>query len=167
MKRILYVSSFIFTICFMITGCKQSNTDENNSIISEVSESEMTTQEESSYIYKEYPVKNHLFKEDGCKKIRYWIKGEGIEISDKYNIEKVLNILSSVNVSEEKNKDEIQGGIFVDIIYDDSEVHITLFSNRILYNGNYYKTESDILEKLTPFIEDYFMKNGLENYISE
>lgn len=42
-----------------------------------------------------------------------------------------------------------------------------LFSNHILYDDVYYKTDADLFETFSPFINSYLSEHGYGSYLEE
>ena len=107
--------------------------------------------------------KNNILNNKEYNKIVYWIGGQGIEITDKVDVENIVEILSTVPVERKEKAEERAGGIFLDLISDgNQEERIVILSDYISYNNEYYYTKYDVIPSVEEIIEDEAKKNGLE-----
>ena len=86
-----------------------------------------------------------------------------IEITDKVDVENIVEILSTVPVERKEKAEERAGGIFLDLISDgNQEERIVILCDYISYNNEYYYTKYDVIPSVEEIIEDEAKKNGLE-----
>lgn len=109
--------------------------------------------------------KNSIFPSENCTKIVYWIKGKGIEITAAKDISNIMNILSSTKLSKYETKEEKAGGLYIDIYYIDDVKRLTMLSDYIVLDGVSYKTNDDLTKLLQPYMDNYFLSNGYEEYV--
>lgn len=167
MKGNTYIISTIlfFTLCVMLTACRQS-IDKNDASSSSTETNSLPKEtRETSYSFEENKIMNTLFQErlTDCTAINYWYMDSPISITDKTYISQVLNILSSVELST-SSADEKAGGIHIDVVCGEKTYSLTIFSDHIIYNNYFYDTDDNILEKLYPFMENYCKIMGLEAF---
>ena len=95
----------------------------------------------------------------------YWIKGKGIEITAAKDISNIMNILSSTKLSKYETKEEKAGGLYIDIYYGNDVKRLTMLSDYIVLDGVSYKTNDDLTKLLQPYMDNYFLSNGYEEYV--
>mgnify|MGYP000600456803 CR=1 FL=1 len=96
----------------------------------------------------------------------YWIGGQGIEITDKVDVENIVEILSTVPVERKEKAEERAGGIFLDLISDgNQEERIVILSDYISYNNEYYYTKYDVIPSVEEIIEDEAKKKWTRIFI--
>ena len=141
MKIKVYIFGIIIIVGYLLTAC---------------SNDEINTKNEKTD-------KNNILNNKEYNKIVYWIGGQGIEITDKVDVENIVEILSSVPVERKEKAEERAGGIFLDLISDgNQEERIVILSDYISYNNEYYYTKYDVIPSVEEIIEDEAKKNGLE-----
>ena len=106
-----------------------------------------------------------IFPSENCTKIVYWIKGKGIEITAAKDISNIMNILSSTKLSKYETKEEKAGGLYIDIYYGNDVKRLTMLSDYIVLDGVSYKTNDDLTKLLQPYMDNYFLSNGYEEYV--
>lgn len=141
MKIKVYIFGIIIIVGYLLTAC---------------SNDEINTKNEKTD-------KNNILNNKEYNKIVYWIGGQGIEITDKVDVENIVEILSTVPVERKEKAEERAGGIFLDLISDgNQEERIVILSDYISYNNEYYYTKYDVIPSVEEIIEDEAKKNGLE-----
>ena len=110
MKIKVYIFGIIIIVGYLLTAC---------------SNDEINTKNEKTD-------KNNILNNKEYNKIVYWIGGQGIEITDKVDVENIVEILSTVPVERKEKAEERAGGIFLDLISDgNQEERIVILSDYI------------------------------------
>lgn len=156
MNKIVFLLFMLsLTICF--SSCKSNETN--------LTQTSQTTVAQTTYSFTPLTSKNSIFPSENCTKIVYWINGRGIEITDAKDISNIMNILSSTKLSKYETKEEKAGGLYIDIYYIDDVKRLTMLSDYIVLDGVSYKTNDDLTKLLQPYMDNYFLSNGYEEYV--
>lgn len=156
MNKIVFLLFMLsLTICF--SSCKSNETN--------LTQTSQTTVAQTTYIFTHLTSKNSIFPSENCTKIVYWIKGKGIEITAAKDISNIMNILSSTKLSKYETKEEKAGGLYIDIYYGNDVKRLTMLSDYIVLDGVSYKTNDDLTKLLQPYMDNYFLSNGYEEYV--
>ena len=156
MNKIVFLLFMLsLTICF--SSCKSNETN--------LTQTSQTTVAQTTYIFTLLTSKNSIFPSENCTKIVYWIKGKGIEITAAKDISNIMNILSSTKLSKYETKEEKAGGLYIDIYYGNDVKRLTMLSDYIVLDGVSYKTNDDLTKLLQPYMDNYFLSNGYEEYV--
>ena len=156
MNKIVFLLFMLsLTICF--SSCKSNETN--------LTQTSQTTVAQTTYICTPLTSKNSIFPSENCTKIVYWIKGKGIEITAAKDISNIMNILSSTKLSKYETKEEKAGGLYIDIYYGNDVKRLTMLSDYIVLDGVSYKTNDDLTKLLQPYMDNYFLSNGYEEYV--
>ena len=156
MNKIVFLLFMLsLTICF--SSCKSNETN--------LTQTSQTTVAQTTYIFTPLTSKNSIFPSENCTKIVYWIKGKGIEITTAKDISNIMNILSSTKLSKYETKEEKAGGLYIDIYYGNDVKRLTMLSDYIVLDGVSYKTNDDLTKLLQPYMDNYFLSNGYEEYV--
>ena len=68
-------------------------------------------------------------------------------------------------LSKYETKEEKAGGLYIDIYYIDDVKRLTMLSDYIVLDGVSYKTNDDLTKLLQPYMDNYFLSNGYEEYV--
>ena len=137
MKIKVYIFGIIIIVGYLLTACSNDEINTKNE----------KTDKNNSLNNKEY------------NKIVYWI-------TDKVDVENIVEILSTVPVERKEKAEERAGGIFLDLISDgNQEERIVILSDYISYNNEYYYTKYDVIPSVEEIIEDEAKKNGRKKLI--
>ena len=156
MNKIVFLLFMLsLTICF--SSCKSNETN--------LTQTSQTTVAQTTYIFTPLTSKISIFPSENCTKIVYLIKGKGIEITAAKDISNIMNILSSTKLSKYETKEEKAGGLYIDIYYGNDVKRLTMLSDYIVLDGVSYKTNDDLTKLLQPYMDNYFLSNGYEEYV--
>lgn len=157
-KFVFPIFILFLTIFFSSYGFVNNASSQNNDMSSR-------TVAQTTYSFTPLTSKNSIFPSENCTKIVYWINGRGIEITDAKDISNIMNILSSTKLSKYETKEEKAGGLYIDIYYIDDVKRLTMLSDYIVLDGVSYKTNDDLTKLLQPYMDNYFLSNGYEEYV--
>lgn len=156
MNKIVFLLFMLsLTICF--SSCKSNETN--------LTQTSQTTVAQTTYSFTPLTSKNSIFPSENCTKIVYWINGKGIEITAAKDISNIMNILSSTKLSKYETKEEKAGGLYIDIYYGNDVKRLTMLSDYIVLDGVSYKTNDDLTKMIQPYMDNYFLSNGYEEYV--
>ena len=148
MNKIVFLLFMLsLTICF--SSCKSNETN--------LTQTSQTTVAQTTYIFTPLTSKNSIFPSE--------IKGKGIEITAAKDISNIMNILSSTKLSKYETKEEKAGGLYIDIYYGNDVKRLTMLRDSIVLDGVSYKTNDDLTKLLQPYMDNYFLSNGYEEYV--